>query len=83
MTPALATRRRASPGDKLPNGATLTARHRIAFDHEIVLARWGDECVTWSVFRDDDRSTCHGHYFKDWDAAWSDYVRRIRESQSW
>jgi hypothetical protein len=74
---------RTALGGQLPNGATLLARQRVASDHEVVLARWGDEWVTWSVYRDDDRSTSHGHYFQTGDAGWSDLGVRCVEGRGW
>ena len=76
--------------ETLPNGATLIARtdSNIPGDEtSVVLAKWGDEYVTWCVYHGDDRNTSHGHYypfgFSDdegdmRDEAWADFGKRSR-----
>lgn len=76
--------------ETLPNGATLIARSASPRGDEgtsVVLAKWGNEYVTWCVYHGDDHNTEHGHYF-NWpfggsesdarDEAWADFSKRSR-----
>lgn len=64
----------------LPNGATELVRKRVAPDKEIVLAKWNrggrEEYITWAIYRGDDRSTSHGHYFISFEEASKDFATR-------
>lgn len=45
----------------LNNGAVIVEAIRMNRDERIVLARWGDQWVTWSVSNEGD--AYNGHYF--------------------
>lgn len=54
-----------APGEKMPNGARLIAARPLNMDTGdwVCLCSYGQEYVTWHVFRHDPESTSWGHYF--------------------
>lgn len=59
-----------TPTDRLPNGATIIARHR-----DIVLAFFRSEYVTWHL--NALGATTSGRYFRDHRSAQRDFAERI------
>jgi len=63
-------------GDTLPNGATVIgAREKVIHDEGIIVARWGDEYVTWA-YCPSNGNTFWGHYFNSCEEAMKDYYSR-------
>lgn len=58
----------------LNNGAEILAYKKRLNNHMIVLAKWGEEFVTWAV--SDNGDAYWGHYFKTEDEASADWEKR-------
>lgn len=60
----------------LPNGAKVLKSKDTKPHHEIVLCVWKDsEYVTW-ILDKNTQGCVHGHYFRDYENALTDYVIR-------
>jgi len=67
-----------TPGETLPNGATVVAaRATRTSDVVAILAIYNTEFVTWVARADDLRTTSHGHYTHDLREAVEDYFARF------
>jgi len=69
---------------KLPNGAIILAIHIGPRLDGVVMAyvREG-EWATWAIHGNDLRTTHTGHYFRDIDVAFADYVERVARERGY
>lgn len=63
----------------LPNGAIMLSQFEWQNGLGVVLAHsdHNDDWITWVYYRSDLSTTCHGHYFDNWDDAVDDYFERV------